>query len=39
VNHAGALKSPNLVEPVALLYVQGVDAFGSIDLADPLEVC
>ena len=27
------------VEPVAVLHVQGVDAFGSIDLADPLEVC
>jgi len=27
------------VEPLAVLYVQGVDAFGSIDLADPLEVC
>jgi hypothetical protein len=28
-----------LVEPVAVLHVQGVNAFGSIDLADPLEVC
>jgi hypothetical protein len=27
------------VEPVAVLHVQAVDAFGSIDLADPLEVC
>jgi hypothetical protein len=27
------------LEPVAVLHVQGVDAFGSIDLADPLEVC
>jgi len=27
------------VEPVAVLHVQGVNAFGSIDLADPLEVC
>ena len=26
------------IEPVAMLHVQGVDAFGSIDLADPLEV-
>ena len=26
------------VEPLAALHVQGVDAFGSIDLADPLEV-
>jgi len=27
------------LEPVAVLHVQAVDAFGSIDLADPLEVC
>jgi hypothetical protein len=27
------------LELVALLYVQSVDAFGSIDLTDPLEVC
>ena len=27
------------VEPVTVLHVQGVNAFGSIDLADPLEVC
>jgi hypothetical protein len=27
------------LEPVAVLHVQGVDAFGSMDLADPLEVC
>ena len=27
------------VEAVAVLHVQGVDAFGSIDLADTLEVC
>jgi hypothetical protein len=28
-----------LVELVAVLHVQSVNAFGSIDLADPLEVC
>jgi hypothetical protein len=27
------------LEPLAVLHVQGVDSFGSIDLADPLEVC
>jgi hypothetical protein len=27
------------LEPVAVLRVEGVDLFGSIDLADPLEVC
>jgi hypothetical protein len=28
-----------LVEPLAVLHVEGVDALGSIDLADALEVC
>jgi hypothetical protein len=27
------------LEPVAVLHREGVDVFGSIDLADPLEVC
>jgi hypothetical protein len=28
-----------LTIPIRVLHVQGVDSFGSIDLADPLEAC